>query len=200
MDIHQLFPIPVGVFELGRPLTTSELSFIGQQNTTNNTYNIKGTNSRILDSVELEDIKQFIQHSLEQFINYVYDPINSVTPYVTQSWINVTKTTQSHHKHNHQNSFISGVFYIQTNSDDRIYFHKDSYDQLFIEPKPDTLNVFNHASWWLPARPYSLILFPSGLQHSVDKAIGNNDRISLAFNTFIRGDLGHEINFTQLSV
>jgi hypothetical protein len=36
----------------------------------------------------------------------------SVTPYITQSWLNYTETNQYHHKHEHPNSLVSGVFYV----------------------------------------------------------------------------------------
>ena len=37
-----------------------------------------------------------------------------------------------------------------------------------------------------------IILFPSWLMHEVRAKEGDNERISLAFNTFIKGDIGDE--------
>ncbi len=48
---------------------------------------------------------------------YYYNNPNNITPYITQSWLNYTETNQYHHKHQHPNSLVSGVFYI--NCDDK---------------------------------------------------------------------------------
>jgi hypothetical protein len=43
-------------------------------------------------------------------------------------------------------------------------------------------------------------MFPSELQHMVEQKEGKNLRTSLAFNTFIRGDIGNNGELTELKL
>ena len=69
--------------------------------------------------------------------------------------------------------------------------------QLNFEPKE--WNVSNAVTWTFPAITNELILFPSWLNHRVypnEKA--TTDRISISFNTFVRGTLGEQKKLTEL--
>ena len=116
---------------------------------------------------------------------------------ITQSWLNYTDTGQNHHRHPHPNSYISGVFYLNANPEvDKIYFFKEEYKQLLIDPQ--TFNLWNSTSWWLPVGTGDLLIFPSNLIHMVDNTINKETRISLAFNTFPVGLLGDEDHLDSL--
>ena len=67
-----------------------------------------------------------------------------------------------------------------------------------LELKVNKYNIFNATSWWYPVQTGDVILFPSTLNHGVDKKKGTNTRISLSFNTFIKGKLGENANLTEL--
>ena len=117
----------------------------------------------------------------------VYDPKNDLELTITESWINYTSPGEFHHLHYHPNSFISGVFYFKTIPDDSIVFVKTVKGMFEIEP--NNYNYLNSDSWALPVKTGDLLLFPSTLQHQVDKNKSNDVRISLSFNTFIKGDI-----------
>ena len=55
--IHNLFPIPIGRYELGRDLTAKELSFLKKQETRSNMGNVTSTNNTILKSKELTNLR-----------------------------------------------------------------------------------------------------------------------------------------------
>ena len=59
--IHNLFPTPIGRYELGRDLTAKELSFLKNQETRSNTGNVTSTNNTILKSKELTNLRDFIE-------------------------------------------------------------------------------------------------------------------------------------------
>ena len=67
---------------------------------------------------------------------------------VTQSWANFTQKGQYHHKHNHSNSVLSGVFYVKADETygSRLCFLKKDIDQIKLEPKD--YNVHNSDSWF----------------------------------------------------
>ena len=97
----------------------------------------------------------------------------------------------------HPNSYISGVFYIKCDDGDGISFNKNVYNQIKIEVSK--LNIFNADSWNFGLKTGDVILFPSYLQHAVKiRNIDKSIRTSLAFNVFVKGNLGSNQNLTEL--
>lgn len=199
MQIVKLFPTIVGVAELQRNVTDEELKIFHELEMMDNIGNKSSRNTKILDISELSDIKKFIDDSLKEYFLKIYPDRNDLDLYVTQSWSNNTSMGQYHHTHAHPNSFISGVFYVNGNENDRIYFHDDSYRALKIHT--NEFNDLNSSSWWLPSYTGRLYLFPSSLSHNVATINdSNHTRISLAFNTFLKGTLGLEKELTLLQL
>ena len=199
MNIHNLFPLPIGFFRLGRDLTKTELGFITGQDKYPNQGNTTSANRKILVGKEMTDIRDFIEDSILEYFKTVHDPKGDVSLYITQSWANYTEPGQYHHKHAHPNSFISGVFYPQADrSVDKIYFYKSGYERIKVQPA--TWNHWNSESWWFEVGSGDLILFPSHLEHMVETKIGNETRISISFNTFLKGHIGVDESLTGLQL
>lgn len=197
--LHHIFPIPIGKFELGREFSKIELEFMLNQETRPNLGNLTSKNTHILGETELTNLKKFAEDSVNEFLTTVHAPGTDVSLRITQSWLNYTGPGQFHHKHEHQNSFLSGVLYIKSNKEsDRIYFHKNNYQQIKLPSQ--SFNLYNSDSWWFEAIAGELIIFPSSLTHSVDPVGCNDIRVSLSFNTFPVGHLGNELNLTALEL
>ena len=60
--------------------------------------------------------------------------------------------------------------------------------------------MFNCTSFKVPVETGNILLFQSSLQHGVEKKKGNNERLSLSFNIFIKGTVGNNNNTTQLTL
>jgi uncharacterized protein (TIGR02466 family) len=199
MVINNLFPIPVAFFKLGRDLTETELSFIKGQEHYKNTGNTTSKDRKILKSKELTELREFVEDSMLEYFKSIHAPKFDVSLYLTQSWANYTQKGQFHHKHAHPNSIVSGVFYPQADKAvDRIYFYKNDYEQ--IEVPVAEYNPYNSKSWWFEVGAGDLILFPSGLTHMVETKEDDNTRISIAFNTFVKGYIGSDENLTGLNL
>jgi uncharacterized protein (TIGR02466 family) len=197
--IHNLFPTPVGRYELGRDLTAKEFSFLKNQETRSNMGNTTSKDNTILKNKELTKLRDFLETSISEYFKTVYNPKHQVNLKITQSWVNYTENGQYHHKHAHPNSFVSGVFYVQANKEkDKIYFYRDGYQQ--IKFPPSEWNVWNSESWWFEVGTGDLILFPSSLTHMVETVKHDQTRISLSFNTFPVGQVGDEMDLTGLSL
>lgn len=197
MAIRNLFPIPVGIYKLGRNLTEEELDFIKSQDARPNMGNTVSKNNKILRNTELTNLRDFIETKVSEYFATIYNPKHDVILRITQSWCNYTEPGQYHHKHAHPNSFVSGVFYPQANREtDRIYFYRDGFQQ--IKFPPSEWNEWNSESWWFEVGTGDLILFPSSLSHMVETVKGEQTRISLSFNTFPIGVVGEEIDLTGL--
>lgn len=198
MNLHSLFPIPVGMIELDRALSKKEMLFFNTLDTRPNSGNTTSRDNNILNNSTLTKLRSWIEDQLQEFFLSVFNPKSSVSLKITQSWVNYSTPGQFHHKHAHPNSFISGVFYIQTNPQDKIFFSREEYQQIKILPK--NWNIWNSDSWWYEAIQGRLILFPSSLTHMVPRVEGNETRISLSFNTFPIGLLGEEAELTELKL
>jgi uncharacterized protein (TIGR02466 family) len=145
---------------------------------------------KVLDDHNLLGLKNKFQRKLEKYLDLVYEPLDDVEIYITQSWTNVTIPQGWHHQHNHPNSFLSAVFYIQVDEGDEITFYNDVYKQILFNSK--NYHEYNSNEWTFNVNNFDLLIFPSSLSHGVRKTSENSVRISLAFNSFIRGKIGDE--------
>jgi len=161
--------------------------------------NSQSINSYIFND-KLKNIKQFCEQQIKIYVEQVISPKEKLDFYITQSWLNITKPGEYHHEHSHSNSIISGVFYISTEEDDNITFH-DPNDKLkkVIVFEPKEYNIWNSPVWSFSVNTNDLILFPSWLDHMVDpNPKATTDRISISFNTFVRGTFGARKDSTEL--
>ena len=198
-NIQGIFPTPIYISKLNRELIIKELSFIDKTklDTYNNEGNTTSNNNYILNHKALKDLKDELDLIVKDYFDKVISPSNNILPYITQSWLNYTETNQYHHKHQHPNSLVSGVFYINSDENfDKIKFFDDKYSN--IKPEVKDWNIWNSQTWWFSVKTGDVILFPSSLTHMVETKQGDNTRISLAFNVFIKGTVGVNKELTEL--
>jgi len=117
--------------------------------------NAKTKCTTILERSELLNIKSFCLSSLNKYINDVY---------ITESWLNFTMPSEEYQSHNHPNSLITGILYINAST------------------KVHTI-VFPEVEETISVGRGDLLLFPSHLLYYEPKNIGNDLKISLTFNT-----------------
>ena len=197
--INGIFPTPIYMSKLDRDLTKKELSFIDKSKLDfyRNEGNITSNNNYILNQKVFSKLKEDLDLRVQDYFKKVLSTTDAVTPFITQSWLNYTETKQYHHKHTHPNSLVSGVFYVNCHEElDKIKFFNDGYKT--IKPEIKDWNLYNSESWWFTVKTGDIILFPSSLTHMVENKEGTNTRISLAFNVFIKGNIGNNKNLTEL--
>lgn len=200
MEVFNLFPTSVAAFDLQRDFSDVELEHIKNLSKKPNMGNLVSVEDKCLKDEKLKDIRAFIESSVSEYFSELYSPKNKeLHLQLTQSWCNYTDKGQFHHRHNHSNSLVSGVLYIQSEDEsDKIYFYKNVTQQIQIPA--ETFNLFNSESWWLPAKTKTLYVFPSYFTHAVESVESNRTRISLSFNTFPVGTLGLADTLTELIV
>lgn len=197
--INSIFPTPIYATSLNRDFSQSEMLFINEtkNKTDRNFGNIISKDNYILENTELKSIKDYLNLVLQDYFNKIFSCSEDTKPYITQSWINYTEENQFHHKHDHPQSLVSGVLYINADKDfDKIKFFKNDYE--FFRPRIKEFNLFNSSSWWFAVKTGDIILFPSSLTHDVEIKKGDNTRISLAFNTFVKGVIGENNKISEL--
>ena len=201
MPVHSLFPIPIGLYELDA-LSEAQHDWVVGLPTIPNEQNRISDSKYVLDTEPMAPVRAQIEAHLMQYFREVYTDSTALGLRITQSWCNYTGVGEAHHKHDHPNSVVSGVYYPQTTDEDSITFYNTRLESRTLRPTTSTFNEFNSSSWWLPTTQGSLLLFPSDLPHSVSprEDASAPDRISLSFNTFYAGEIGDVEGADHLSL
>lgn len=194
--IMDLFPTPLFISNINAELNPRYKEYLLNAPTILNMGNIRGEDGYVLDKPIFSELKNFIMQSIKEYMATVYSNVDFEV-YITQSWANFTNPGQFHHKHTHPNSFISGVFYINAiKNEDMIKFSRKRTNIFDIAPKSP--NNYNSHDVVILVETGDLVMFPSDFEHEVPPTTSNETRISIAFNTFIRGYFGDEKSSTAL--
>jgi len=205
-ELMQLFPTPLLICPY--PVDyTKELEWIrnsecrkenkggdaGQGQTIH--YNRQSEDTFVLDRPELSNVRAFIEAKLHEYVTKVFASTDKLV--ITQSWLNKSKKGESHHEHVHPNSMVSGVWYpaIHEQLPPIQFRHKGQRD---VALSTEKYNTFNSATFMLPMKKGELLMFPSNLSHSVPANQSDEERISLSFNTWPKGNMGDIKSLTYL--
>ena len=203
-EIMNLFPTPLLYGTLDRDLTEAERNCIDglcKDVRGNGTANSISNDTYVLRQPEVQDLNAWLTKMTNQFMYNIFAPEGEFGLYITQSWLNVTKPKQFHHRHRHPNSVFSGTFYIKTIPNDTIQVFSNimSHPLLYAyDCDFKNQNMHNAFSYSQPVKTNSLVIFSSNLEHRVPTNNSNETRISLAFNTFLRGKVGNSVDLTEL--
>ena len=200
-NVLHLFTTPLGITDMRKP-TQSEMDFIVNAEKRDNFKNKSSIETYILERPELSNLKKELEAQLHDFFNEVYRPQDGASIKITQSWTNYSESDQSHHKHSHGNSVISGVYYpLSENEGDLIEFYSPMSSFQRLELISLEANSSTSHRFYVQSQSGRLLLFPSHIEHSVPN-IGNrgSTRISLAFNTFYTGSIGSAESLTELKL
>ena len=201
-DLIELFPTPLLICSC--PFDYSmELEWIKKQSfrkankneETGQCLNRQTDDTFLLDKPEMLRVRQFIELKLKEYVVNIMGSDSEMV--ITQSWLNKSGKGESHHEHKHPNSMISGVWYPLIHEKlPRIQFRIGQQRDVSFSIK--RWNHFNNSSFMLPMKAGELIIFPSNLMHGVPANLCDEERISLSFNTWIKGNLGNERDLTYL--
>jgi uncharacterized protein (TIGR02466 family) len=194
--IIDLFPTPLYINNIYAPLINQQKDYLLNLPKILNEGNLRSESGYIFEDSLFTELKKTINQHIKEYVNIIY-PNSNINVYITQSWANYTEPNQYHHKHSHPNSFISGVFYVNAiKNEDMIKFYKDLPP--IFQINYSQANNYNSGDVAVFVKTGDLVLFPSNFQHNVPPTTSKETRISISFNTFIKGNLGDEISSTAL--
>lgn len=182
--------------------TDSEKKYISDLEMFDNIGNSMTKNDKVLDSHELSDLKSFIDEQILVFKKSLLRIKDENEIYITQSWVNKSNPNQFHPKHKHPNSIISGVMFLDENNNGSlppIRFHR-TLEMFPVEFSFDDLNEFNASCREFDPVRGMLMLFPSLLEHDVEKNTSDRVRTSISFNTYVRGMVGGREQLTEVFI
>lgn len=198
--VYEIFPTAIFKTNIGRRLTNKEKKIVDDSylKLNNNFGNRTSKNTYILEEKNFSNLKKFVMSGLKKYYKNVLK-VTNCKPFITNSWINFTNMNEWHHQHNHANSYVSGVLYLNVVDDiDQIVFHKSEYLNFSFNTKETS--PYNSNIWKINVQNGDLVLFPSHLQHDVPFRIHNSTRISLAFNSYFRGVVGEDYKLNKLTI
>jgi len=163
-----------------------------------NYSNFISTSTDVLEMPEFSILKEQVMLSLQDYFYDVLSVKKQTEIYITESWLNKSIRDQMHHRHWHPNSVYSGIVILQADKDTGLLnFITGQYQTL--EYEIETPNLFNAKSMTFCPDPGTILIFPSNVEHLVTPNASDLPRISLSFNTFIRGIVNNQ-SMTQLKV
>lgn len=159
---------------------------------------VKNENGFISDTcylLDLEENKKIKQEILDHVKVYLYDIIKIQKTYnidITTSWANKHDPGDFSQEHNHNNSIISGIAYIDVlpDSGELIFNNPFSNLGLPLDLQVENYSQFNSNEAKIIPKNGDLFLFPSSLKHKVTINKSNHERYSIAFNVMVRGVYG----------
>jgi len=138
----------------------------------------------------LEDISYLRDEIYKNVKNYLNNVMKlKIDIQFTTSWVTKTFPNGYSQKHEHNNSFLSGVYYPKGDKNFNIKFYKKNSFWSIETTENNDLNV----NWFGVniLEDSVLILFPSDLNHSIEKNLSDKIRYSIAFNTLPLGEIGY---------
>lgn len=191
-----LFSMPFYKSELGEP-TKQALDFC--HNTEYVRYKADNgwvsRNKYVLESKELVETKAMIMREFNIFMHNILSFEDKYQFYITNSWIQKISTGDYTHQHAHENSLVSGVYYLEVFEDSGDFTVEKSFDTMNILPTFITFNFrepnpLNSLSWTIRPRNGTFVLFPSHMSHNAGVNRNPKERYCIAFNSYVRGVFG----------
>jgi len=150
--------------------------------------NVGGWHSKMLDLKDktMTMLLNKIGQPIDNFLDYYQLDKDKYTAEYSEAWFIVNEKNNYNVPHIHQNSFLSGVFYLQTydNTGDIVFHHHAKNIDYHKQPNDAFKNYEPHNSeiWKITPQNGDLIVFPSFLYHSVSENKSEDLRIILSFN------------------
>lgn len=150
---------------------------------------------------ELPDVKNQIQKIVDKYIHEIHSVVDHQKFELMNSWVNIHKPNDWAQRHDHANSVLSGVLFLEVPEKSGAFIihreHKNFVDNC-IRLDYKHQNEYNTYDVKFKPKKGGLILFPSWVIHSVTKNESEQNRYTLAFNYYPRGKFGSQEHTLKL--
>ena len=202
MPYIDIMPTAIYKDKLGYKLTTHQKFVL--DNITIHSNNLSDMD--ILDRPEFESMKESIFSHVKKYEKDVCGFKSSLSFKLTESWYNEIAPGDNHPDHNHPNSMLSGVVYLNV---PKIPFGDEGLHLVHIENRgvfknhdfryDFTPTKYNQITTYIPVETGDIVLFPSYLFHFVSTNESENEsRKVISFNTFIQGRMSCENTYPNV--
>ena len=132
----------------------------------------------------LPDALNELFSNFEGFVNDYCSQITGLNNLMLGNfWVNINQKYDYNRSHDHQNSILSGVYYVDCEGDDVGNFvaERDDAAEFFLGSYKN-VSGFTGTSFSITPLTGFAFLMPSWVLHSVEQNLTDRDRISIAFN------------------
>ena len=164
-----------------------------------NYQNEISNSQNVLDEPNFTKLRKECMKGINDYFHGVMKVSEDTEIYITESWFNKTNKGQTHHRHWHPNSTLSAIVFMsgEQGKGGNTSFITSQYDTLEFDITE--ANLWNSKSWSVEPSVGTMLIFPSSVEHLVQPYEGDEPRISLSFNTFVKGKLNQQ-TLTRLEV
>ncbi len=147
--------------------------------------NIKGWHSKDFDLNDIEPKKfiELISSNINKVLSDMDWDLKKQKIKIPSMWAIINKGGAENAKHHHGNSTISAAYYVRApESCGEIVFYDPRPAPVFSHPlanKPNSLNAMVNS---IKPVEGALVMFPSYLEHSVNRNKADDERIVISFN------------------
>ena len=141
-------------------LTKEEINFIENQKFNGIENSVKvSTNIFVLNNKKMERVKNYFITYVKDFVKNVLEIKNKFD--MTSSWITINNSKNSHHPHEHHNSVLSLVYYVECNGGDlTLSCNRSSLEQGFnFKYNIINYNSYNSRFINIPVKTNSIVIF-----------------------------------------
>ena len=185
--VKPLFAEPYFVTNIGDAISAKQVEFIKSVEMIENQMNHISKDLYLFDRPELRSVKKAVHEALD----------------VTQSWALMNPPGVGMHAHTHSNSLVSGSLYYAPMPDppgNMVFERTNGYRQIEMEVDPAKTNIYNTQRNAVVPKQGDLVLFSSSILHFVETNQSQENRYSIAFNTFPRGKIGNFRDVSELKL
>jgi hypothetical protein len=155
---------------------------------------------RVLDDPLLDELKKCATLHVKKYATDVYK-INQDTFdfYINTSWVSDLNSESAVELHKHYHSIFTGVIVLECGGLSRLILESRTTPIMseFLRFGYNEHNIFNSSEEYFDLIPNHIYLFPSNLGHSAKCFLPGGNLSVIAFDTFIRGNIGkHSSNLT----
>ena len=141
----------------------------------------------------LEPLPDALNELFSNFLGFVNDYCAQITGLnnlmLGNFWVNINQKYDYNRTHDHQNSILSAVYYVDAEGEDIGNFvaERDDSAEFFLGSYKN-VSGFTGTSFAITPLTGFAFLMPSWMLHSVEQNLTDRDRISIAFN-FVNPDV-----------
>ena len=199
--VKPLFAEPYFVMNIKDAISPKQVKFIQSLEMIENQVNRISKELYLFDLPEMRSIKKAVDEALATFASEVMGISHKLD--VTQSWSLINPPGVGMHAHTHSNSLISGSLYYAPMPDppgNMIFERTNGYRQIEMAVDTARTNVYNTQRNAIVPKEGDLVLFASSILHFVETNNSQQNRYSIAFNTFPRGKIGDYRDVSELKL
>lgn len=190
--IIDVFPTAVGIYDLTDVDLVKIKSDIANINTRDHSLvkdGVSSWNTNFPNSTYLLREKEFfsLSNKFKECLDNYCMTVGLPELFITNSWHNIMPTNGKTLRHRHENSTVSGAFYVYADAGTCPFLVHSPLRPYKMTQVNNYETAYNSEIAAIDSCSGRLVLFPSWLEHETAENSSVNERIVISFNTTLKG-------------